>query len=271
MGSNTVFKDKVVLITGGASGIGKIMGRMVLERGAILVIWDIDRKKSEEALSEFLYPGKVYVYNIDVSSAEEIKVAARWVRHNIGDVDILINNAGIVFGKYFYEHDTGEIIKTMDVNANAPMHITKEFLPGMMLKNMGCICNISSMAGLVSNPKMSVYVATKWAMIGWSDSLRLEMKKLNRNIAITTVTPYYIDTGMFKGVRSVIPPLKPEKVAARVISGIEKNKKFISTPWSIRFIRFFQWMMPVNIFDWFIGGVIGMHKTMDHFEGRQNN
>jgi all-trans-retinol dehydrogenase (NAD+) len=95
-----------------------------------------------------------------------IKVAAAKVKENIGVVDILINNAGIIVGKYFHEHTTVDILRTMDINSNAPMLITGEFLPGMISQNSGHVCNIASSAGLISNPKMSVYVASKWIASG---------------------------------------------------------------------------------------------------------
>jgi all-trans-retinol dehydrogenase (NAD+) len=76
---------------------------------------------------------------------------------------------------------------------------------------------------MLSNPKMSVYAASKWAVTGWSDSLRLEMTQLHKNVHVTTVLPYYINTGMFDGVKSsIMPILKPEKVAAKVIRAIAK-------------------------------------------------
>ena len=87
---------------------------------------------------------------------------------------------------------------------------------------------------------MSVYAASKWSAIGWSDSLRLEMKQLKKNIGVTTVTPYYINTGMFDGVKSIVPILNPEKVANQIIRGIESNKIFVSMPWSVGFVRFFH-------------------------------
>lgn len=87
-------------------------------------------------------------------------------------------------GKYFHEHSTEEIQRTMNINANAPMYITQEFLPEMIKANSGSICNIASSAGLISNPKMSVYAASKWSVIGWSDSLRLEMKSMKYGFSI---------------------------------------------------------------------------------------
>lgn len=263
------FNGKTVLITGGASGIGKIMGRMALQKGARLIIWDIDRDKTGQAESELSQYGKVSSYIVDVSDLSQIKSTAKEVLEKEGTVDILINNAGIVVGKYFHEHSHKEIESTMAINSSALMHITLEFLPAMIERNSGHICNIASSAGLTSNPKMSVYVASKWAATGWSDSLRLEMKYQKRNIAVTTVTPYYIDTGMFEGVRSLIPILKPETAARKIIRGIERKKIFVSMPWSVRFVRLGQALMPVCFFDWFIGNVVGIYKTMDHFKGHE--
>ncbi len=264
----SVFNDKVVLITGGARGIGKIMARLALVRGAVVIIWDIDRELMGHTVTELSGYGPVFSYRIDVSSVDDVRTAAKWVRRNVGDVDILINNAAIVAGKYFHEHDNTDIDRIMSVNAAAPMQIALEFLPGMLERNSGHICNVASSAGLVSNPGMAVYVASKWAVTGWSDSLRLELRKLKKKVRVTTVTPYYIDTGMFAGVRSLIPLLKPEKVALRIISGIEREKVFVSMPWGVRFLRFFQGLLPIWMFDWFVGNVLGIYRTMDHFTGR---
>lgn len=93
------------------------------------------------------------------------------------------------------------------------MHIALELLPEMILRGSGHIVNIASAAGFVSNPKMSVYVASKFAVVGWSDSLRLEMERNKTGVHVSTVTPYYIDTGMFAGVKTLIPILKPEYAA----------------------------------------------------------
>lgn len=263
----SILKGKKVLITGGASGIGKIMGHISLERGAELVIWDIDSTAIEAAKKEFSGLGNVTGYTVDVSDAEEIKAAAARVISEHGKIDILINNAGIVVGKFFHEHSRDDILKTMEINANAPMLVTMEFLPGMLERNSGHVCNIASSAGLISNPKMSVYVGSKWAVTGWSDSLRIEMKKLGKKVGVTTVTPYYINTGMFDGVKSLIPILNPEKAAGKIIRGIERNSVYVSMPWNVNFVRFFQAIFPVSFFDWFVGGVLGVYKGMDEFKG----
>ncbi len=158
----------------------------------------------------------------------------------------------------------------MDVNAKAPMYITKEFLKDMLERNTGHICNIASSGGLSSNPRMSVYIASKWSVVGWSDSLRIEMKQLNKNVNVTTIMPYYINTGMFEGVKSKIPILEPEATALTIVKAIEKNKKMVTIPGYIyRLTRFNQSIMSLDLYDWFVGHVLGIYKTMEHFTGRK--
>ncbi len=264
------FKQKTILITGGASGIGKIMTRLFLEREAKVVIWDINLQQMEETISEFASIGKVVGYKVDVSNVEAIQETAQKVKLDVGFVDVIINNAGIVVGKYFHEHSTADVIKTMEINANAPMLITSAFLGGMLKQNAGHICNIASSGGLISNPKMSVYAASKWSLIGWSDSLRIEMQQLKKDIKVTTVMPYYINTGMFDGVRSKIPILEPEAAALSIVKAIERNKIRLTLPGYIyRVTRLGQALFSVRFFDWFTGSVLGIYKTMEHFTGRK--
>lgn len=265
------FTNKTVLITGGASGIGRIMSRLALERGARVVIWDIDQSKLDSTVAEFSVLGNICGYPVDIADPVMVREVAARVKGEAGEVDILINNAGIVVGKYFHEHIPGDIARTMDINASAPMIITLEFLNDMMRKNSGHICTIASSAGIVSNPKMAVYAASKWAAIGWSDSLRIEMQQLKKNIPVTTIMPYYINTGMFDGVRSRLPILKPEPAARKIIRAIEKNKKMVTLPGYIyRVTRFAQAVMPIGLFDWFAGKVLGIYSTMEHFTGRKS-
>ena len=263
-------KNKTILITGGASGIGKIMSRLSLERNAKVIIWDINTESIKNTLTELSPLGDVSSYVVDISALQQIEKTAEQLKNEHGKIDILINNAGIVVGKYFHEHTETEIEKTFSINSSAPMHICNQFLKNMMEENAGHICNIASSASLVSNPKMSVYAASKWAVFAWSDSLRLEMKQLQKNIQVTTILPYYINTGMFDGVQSRIPILDAEATALTIIKAIEKNKKIITIPgWIYRFTRFGQAFMSVDVFDWFAGSVMGIYKTMNDFKGRK--
>lgn len=268
------FHEKTVLITGGCSGIGKIMARKSLERGASrVIIIDVNDaafpglKDEWKALS-----GEIISLQADLSDVEQIKDVSAKIKHMYGIPDILVNNAGIVTGKYFYEHSHDNISLSMAVNADAMMHLTLEFLPGMIERNSGSIGNICSLAGLIGNTKMAVYVASKWAAVGWSDSLRLEMQLLGKDVKVTTIMPYYINTGMFDGVRSgLIPILKPEPSAEKFMRAIEKEKKLFTTPVPYWFIRLSQGLLPLPAFDFVMKNIFGVYDTMKEFKGRTGN
>ena len=268
----TKIKGNCILITGGASGIGRIMGRMALERGArCLVIWDINQESIADTIKEFKNIGNVKGYRVDVSDNTQVAAVAETTTKECGNVDILINCAGIVANNdTFDKQSIRDIERTMNINATAPMIIAQQFLPGMIQRNHGHICNIASAAGMLSNPRMSVYAASKWAMIGWSDSVRIELKQMKSKVRFTTIAPYFINTGMFDGVKSrIFPILKPEPTASKIINGIEKNRNFKGIPFGYHFIRFCQAMLPTSIFDYIFGEVVGIFHAMDHFTGRQ--
>lgn len=267
------FENANVLITGGASGIGKIMGRLALERGAAcLIIWDINQQNIAAAVSELSQKGKVKGYIVDVSRNEMVVEGYAKVAAECGEVDILINCAGIITSNKTFDKQTAdEIVRTMNINTIAPMFVTRAMLPGMIKRNRGHVCNIASAGGMLSNPKMSVYAASKWGAIGWSDSVRIELQDMKSDVHVTTIAPYYINTGMFDGVKSrIIPILKPEYAARKIIRAIEKNKSFKGIPFGFHFIRLWQAILPVRVFDWLFGEVFGIYHTMDEFTGRKN-
>ena len=270
------FNDKRVLITGGASGIGRLMGAMALDKGAsTLVIWDINQQSIDDTIAELTAKGKVVGYRVDVSDEQSVIDAAKAVKEQVGQIDILINCAGIITSnKTFENYTTAEIHRTMNINTIAPMVVALQFLPDMIARNSGHICNISSAGGLISNPKMSVYAASKWAVIGWSDSVRIELEQMGSRVKVTTIAPYYIKTGMFNGVKSpIVPLMKPEYAARQIIRAIEKDSlvkvvtKLIPVPY--HFVRFMQGILPIRLFDWVFGEVFGIYHSMDNFTGRK--
>ncbi len=270
------FNDKRVLITGGASGIGRLMGAMALDKGAnTLVIWDINQQSIDDTVAELTLKGEVVGYRVDVSDEQSVIDAAKTVKEQVGDIDILINCAGIITSnKTFDNYTTAEIHRTMNINTIAPMVVALQFLPDMIARNSGHICNISSAGGLISNPKMSVYAASKWAVIGWSDSVRIELEQMGSRVKVTTIAPYYIKTGMFDGVKSpIVPLMKPEYAARQIIRAIEKDSlvKVVTKliPFPYHFVRFMQGILPTRLFDWVFGEVFGIYHSMDNFTGRK--
>lgn len=268
-------KHATVLITGGAAGIGKLMGELCLQEGARrLIIWDVDRKKMHETDAEFTAKGyEVHSYYVDVRNVDEITLAATDVKAKWSGIDILFNNAGIITGnKQFHEFTHDDIENTMRINTNALMHVALEFLPGMIEKKSGHIVNIASAAGLIPNPKLSVYCASKHAVIGWGESMRVELEQISKDLHVTTVTPSYISTGMFEGVRSPLVPLvRPQVAANAIVSGVKKNKIYVRMPWIVYCVPFIKGLLPVRWMDFVKGKVFGFHKSMDSFKGKMIN
>ncbi len=269
-------KSANVLITGGASGIGKIMGRIALEKGAnALIIWDVNQSALDATVEDFASIGlareRVHTYKVNITNSELVASTYQQIKQKLGHVDILINCAGIVRGnKTFDQQSEQDIRLTFEVNTIAPMVIAQQMLPDMLKRNYGHICNIASAGGMLGNPKMSVYGASKWAVIGWSESMRIELQEQKSNVRVTTIAPYYINTGMFNGVHSkIFPILKPEPTAKKIIRAIERNTIFAGIPFGYHFIRFWQAILPLRVFDWLFGTVFGIYHTMDHFTGRK--
>ena len=236
-----------------------------------VIIWDINEQNIASTVEELSALGRVKGYKVDVANNECVEQSYARVKEECGDVDILINCAGIVTSnKTFDKQSVQDIERTMRINSIAPMVVALQALPDMISRNRGHICNIASAAGMLSNPKMSVYAASKWAVIGWSDSVRIELKQMRSKVHFTTIAPYYISTGMFDGVKSrVFPILKPEKVARNILRAIEKNKDFKGLPFSFHFIRACQALLPSAWFDKILGDWVGIYSTMDNFTGRK--
>ncbi|TGK42728.1 SDR family NAD(P)-dependent oxidoreductase [Leptospira andrefontaineae] len=269
-------KGKRILITGAAMGMGKIYAqRSIQENASALVLWDVNSKALLNSAKELRSTTTNIITDIvDVSNREEIRKATSKIESKLGGIDIIINNAGIVRGKYFWEHDPkSDIEATIAINTLGPMYITRFLLPKMLSDKSGDfrIVNISSAAGLVSNPKMSVYCASKWAETGWSDSLRLELIQAGfGHIKVTTVNPAYISTGMFEGVKGMLftPILSPEYVTSKVWQAMKKGKPRLLLPWTIYLSNALKGILPISVFDWIADKIFGVYKTMEDFKGR---
>ena len=270
----TRIRSSTVLITGGASGIGQLMGtRLLHEKCSKLVVWDINEENLESSVSSWAEAGfDTHPYLLDVSSTRQVNEMAADVLQNIGKVDILINNAGVVIGKDFSEHSETDIDTTIDVNIRGVMHVTRNFLPPMIKSGSGHVVNIASAAGMMPNPRMSVYAASKWAILGWSESLRLEMERYGRRLKVTTVTPSYINTGMFEGVRPPLftPILEPEMIVDEIITAIKEDKILVRAPKIVGMLPLLRGVLPTRLFD-FTAEQLGVYSSMDEFKGRSNS
>lgn len=258
-----------VLITGGGSGLGRLMALDFAKRGANVILWDINQKglvQVQLELEAIKQCPSVKVYNVDVSKRSEVYCFARMVGH----VDILINNAGIVSGKPILECPDEMIEKTFQVNVHAQFWTIKAFLPSMLKKNKGHIVSIASASGLYGVPGLVDYSASKFACVGIMESLYLELRR-NTKIKTTCISPFFIDTGMFDGVRNSRVPfllsvLEPNATAARIMKAILRGEEHITIPNLV-------WMMlPLKVLPNPILALVvrlfGLDSSMDDFVGR---
>jgi len=227
----TAIRHSKALVTGAASGIGRRLCEVLKEQGATVIAVDRDEaglSSLAEALGDDLYPRVC-----DLSDVSAIEALAEDMQADFGGIDILINNAGVVSGTWLEETRAESIETTFRVNALAPIHLTRSLLPGMLSRDQGHILTLASAAAIAGAPRLVDYSASKAAAVGFNDALRLELHHRGSNIQTTVVCPFFIDTGMFEGVKTrwpwLLPILKPEAVVQRCIRAIEKNRPRVVT------------------------------------------
>lgn len=265
-----------VLVTGAGMGMGRLYALRAAREGAsTLILWDLNMGAINAVADEVRALGaKAVEQQVDLSELAAIQSAATALReeHGITAPELLINNAGIVEGGPFWEHDSERHTRmVMNVNAMAPMYVTAEFLPAMMRRGTEAhILNIASAAGTLANPNMSVYAASKWSVIGWSDSLRLELDRSDSPIRVTTFCPSYISTGMFDGVKGPLltPIMTPEVAVDRAWRAMLAGQPIRLTPWTAKLAMALRGALPTRAWDAVAGNVFKVYNSMDHFTGR---
>lgn len=238
---------KNVLITGASGGIGAEMAYLCAEAGARLILMARSIDKLEQLKQEIQtrYGVEVLVYQLDVSDTNAIKVVFKDVLERLGHIDILVNNAGFGIFRAAHESTIEEIKNMFEVNVVGLMACTSMVLPTMRERRFGHIINVASQAGKMATPKSSVYSATKHAVLGYSNSLRMELADLG--VYVTTVNPGPIATNFFdiadekgtylKNIQRWV--LKPEYVARQVVERMLTKTREINLP---------RWMNTASIF-----------------------
>jgi all-trans-retinol dehydrogenase (NAD+) len=261
---------KIVVITGGAAGIGREMALAFAREKAHLLLLDIDPDQLEATVAELTRHKAVACgYRCDVSDPEEVARVAARILEDFDHVDVLVNNAGIVIGKPAAEVSYEELRRIVDINMLGVMWMTRQFLGEMMTRNSGHIVNIASAGGLLAVPVLADYSATKFAVVGYSDALRMEMKKFGcRGVKISCICPSVIDTGMFEGFTPPLlnPWLRPDDVARKVVRTVKREKDYLKIPFMVKMIPLFK-VLPASWMDR-LAALTGTHRGMDHFTGR---
>ena len=264
---------RIALVTGGASGIGRLLALELARRGATPVVWDVDEARLSAAVDELgrLSGGRARGYTCDVRDPDAVRAAAELVRHEVGDPMLLVNNAGVVSGARLLDLSDDAIRRTFEVNVLALFWVTRAFLPAMVEADRGHVVTVASAAGLVGVARQTDYSASKHAAVGFDESLRVELHRIAPRVRTTVVCPYYIDTGMFEGVRTrvplLLPILKQEEVAQRIADAVAKDRRLLVLPPIVRLIPVLR-MLPPDVFDR-VMDLFGVNVSMDHFVGHE--
>ncbi len=192
---NFDLSNRVAVVTGGAQGFGFAISERFIKSGAKVIIWDIDKKATEEAI-EKLNSKECSYQLVDVTNFDEIKKSLSDIEIKYGKIDIFINNAGIA-GKNttVAEYPIEEWKKVIELNLDAVFYCCKAVVPFMDKNNYGRIVNIASIAGKEGNPNASAYSTSKAGVIGLTKSLGKELAL--KNIAVNCVTPAAAKTRIF--------------------------------------------------------------------------
>ncbi|MGM9922804.1 MAG: SDR family NAD(P)-dependent oxidoreductase [Bacillus sp. (in: firmicutes)] len=230
--------NKTVVITGASSGLGKEIAIQSARAGAqiVLVARRMERLRQLESEIAARYGVKVHSFQLDVSEMSQIERVFTEIRQTVGVIDVLVNNAGFGLFEEAREIKLSETKQMLDVNVFGVIACTRMVIDSMIERKSGHIINIASQAGKIATPKSSVYAATKHAVIGFTNALRLELAE--HHVFVTSVNPGPIETNFFetadtsgtyvKNVKKYM--LNPSEVAKKVVACMLTNKRELNLP-----------------------------------------
>ncbi len=250
-------KDKKAVVTGGAMGIGFAIVRRLLDEECVVAVWDNNADAIRSATEELAaYSTRLRFYRCDISDREAVDASALQTKRDIGEVDILVNNAGTVMAGRFASRPAETWDRLTRINLNSIYYTTAAFLPDMYRRNQGHIVNISSGAGLVGLPDLAVYCAPKWAVYGFTESIRLEvMADRKKGIRISSVHPGILKKGLFEGSRMnvlgelLLPRVERHDDIAKAVveKALKKGRCVVKKPWSLQIGQIGRALMPDSV------------------------
>lgn len=219
--------ERVAVVTGAGNGIGRGIALALARRGCHLALVDISREGLEATASD-IRSVKVTRHQLDVTDRDGTAALPGAVLAGHGRVDLLVNNAGVAIGGTFEQVDGDDFDWLMEVNFHAVVRLTRLFLPLLKQSDSARIVNVSSMFGLVAPPGQTAYCAAKFAVRGFSESLRQELVQAGSPVGVTVVHPGGVDTSIARAARP--PRHAPPEEAARILAERERFQKFLRMP-----------------------------------------
>lgn len=268
-------QNKNALVTGGAMGIGFATAKRLLSEGANVILWDLNQDALQRAYTELSPLGNVLIYSCDVTDKQAVYNTANEVKEKTGGIDILINNAGFAVGGYFLEKEDEVWEKTIDVNFTSLIYTTRAFLPGMYERNAGHIVNISSASSTIGVSQLAVYAGTKWAVHGFTESLRFEALAQGKSgVRFSTIHPSYIRTGLFAGAelgfpaKYIAPLIKSHDVIAKAVveSALKRGRNSPKRPYTVHLNPRLRALLPDSWFQRLLV-ILGITQSMKNWKG----
>ncbi len=262
------FKHKKVLVTGAASGLGRIFCESLVKEGATVFAIDRDEAglRQTRATCEDHREGNIFIHVVDLLDEPAVdKLPSLWP-----EIDFLILNAGVVYGGEFVKVPVSQHRLTYRVNVEACVQLTHLYLPILQKKPEAHLLFMASATGLCGVPYGATYASSKWAVVGFAESLRQEFRVQKvKNLKMTIVCPSTIDTGMFEGTRPplLMPILAPEKVVKMALRAVKRNQVYVYAPLFVQFVPFLKGILPQRIFDW-LSDRLGVSMALRSWVGR---
>uniref|UniRef100_A0A7M5XFK1 Short-chain dehydrogenase/reductase 3 n=2 Tax=Clytia hemisphaerica TaxID=252671 RepID=A0A7M5XFK1_9CNID len=265
---------EILFMSGAGSGIGRLMSIKFAELGAIVICTDLNAETAEQTANTIKSNGgKAYSYQLDVTDRLKVYALAEQIKREVGDVTMLINNAGIVTGKKILDAPDQLMVKTMEVNTISHFWTLKAFLPSMLEKNHGHIVTVSSIAGHSGAPAMVDYCASKFGAVGIHESLTVELIGIPDNkIQTSCVCPFFIKTGMFDGVSSgspiLLPLLEVDFTVESIVCGVLNDEETIYVPRMLLPLMILKNLAPSALMKP-LSDYLKLHTQMNDFKGRK--
>ncbi|CEI65259.1 hypothetical protein FVEN_g6309 [Fusarium venenatum] len=258
--------EEVIVITGGASGLGLLIAEVYGMRGATVAVLDVNEMENTESRG-------VTYYKCDVGDKEQVAKVALQIEKDLGTPTVLINNAAIVIGKTLLDLSMDEIDKSLTTNLLGPFYCLKTFLPAIIRGgNCGTIVNVSSVIGTVGAAQLTDYAAAKAGLTALHRSLTAELRESHPEIRTVLVTPGQVSTPLFYGVQTpnsfIAPVVEPVDVTKEIVAAIDSGKgATVAMPLYARWVDWLN-VLPVGV-QTIARWVAGVDRGMKTFVGRQ--
>jgi short-subunit dehydrogenase len=258
---------KTVLVTGAARGMGKLEASKFAREGCRVIITDVHADGLASAETEMKAQGwPVAAYVLDISDRQSCVALVKRIEEEQGPIDILVNNAGITECYAVLDLSEASLRRMMDVNYFGTTWMMQAVVPRMVERGGGHVVNICSIAGKTGSPLMGGYCATKHAIVGITDSIRMELR--GTGVEFSIINPGFVSTGMFEGAK--LPLITrwqdPQKVADAVVRAVRKNQAEVCVPrFAVRLVLFMRGLGLPRLVDWSFR-VLGQMDSMERWK-----